>query len=214
MIGFLYRKAQYFLRLHKHRVEWRKANAHNRTIASTFFHKEKVKVGKYTYGDLHIISYGEDNSGLEIGNYVSIADRVKFLLGGNHYYKRFTNFPFKAIFIDYKIIETWTKGKTIIEDDVWIGTEAFIMPGVRVGKGAIVGARAVVSKDVPPYAVVAGNPARVVKYRFSEELINKIKDIDFSTLPPELMLNNESIYKKEEDFDDLISLIKSHDQKK
>ena len=65
-------------------------------------------------------------------------------------------------------------GDTIIGNDVWIGTEAMIMSGVTIGSGAVISARAVVSKDVPPYAIVAGNPALIVKYRFTEEKIEKL----------------------------------------
>jgi serine acetyltransferase len=69
------------------------------------------------------------------------------------------------------------KGDIIIENDVWIGAKATIMSGVRIGNGAIVAAGSVVSKDVPPYAIVAGNPAKVVKYRFSDEQIKKLLSI-------------------------------------
>jgi acetyltransferase-like isoleucine patch superfamily enzyme len=207
MIGFLYRKAKYFLDLHKHRTEWRKHNQHNRTIASSYFPKERVKVGKYTYGDLHIQSQNDVDEGLEIGHYCSIARGVWFLLGGNHMYKRFSTYPFNAIFVGVHIIETTTKGKIIVKDDVWIGVEAFIMPGVTIGQGAIVAARSVVTKDVPPYAIVAGNPARVVKYRFSQEHINKLSTIDYSTLSPDLIIANQKAYHKEEDFDEILQVI-------
>lgn len=207
MIGFLWRKGKYFLSLHKHRVDWRKLNVHNRTIASTFFPIDKVKVGKYTYGDLHIQNHNEANEGLEIGHYVSIAKGVQFLLGGNHCYKRFTTFPFRAIFISDKIIETTSRGKIVVEDDVWIGTEAFIMPGVKIGKGAIVAARSVVTKDVPPYSIVGGNPAAVIKYRFSEDNIRKAMSIDFATLSPQTILDNIPLYEKEEDFDAILKLL-------
>lgn len=207
MLKFFVSKAKQYLSLHRHRVEWRKLNAHNRTIASSYFPKDKVKVGKYTYGDLHIQSQKDYNEGLEIGNYVSIARDVWFLLGGDHCYKRFSNYPFRAIFIDDSIIETTTKGKIIVEDDVWIGTEAFIMPGVKIGQGAIIAAKAVVTKHVPPYSIVGGNPAKIIKYRFKEELINKLLKVDFSKLPPNVILENEELYLKEEDFDDLLSII-------
>jgi acetyltransferase-like isoleucine patch superfamily enzyme len=210
MIGFLYRKAKYFLQLHKHRTDWRKQNQHNRTIASTFFPKEKVTIGKYTYGDLHVQSQNDVGEGLEIGHYCSIARGVCFLLGGNHYYKRFSTYPFQAIFIGDSIIETTTKGKTIVGDDVWFGVEAFIMPGVKIGKGAIVAARAVVTKDVPPYAIVGGNPAAIIKYRFKEELIEKLMKLDFATFDPQIVLKNEAAYKREEDFDEIIGLLSAN----
>ncbi len=196
------------MRLHRHRVQWRKLNAHNRTIASTFFPIDKVKVGKFTYGDLHIQSQNDEGEGLEIGHYCSIARGVCFLLGGNHYYKRFTTYPFKAIFIGDHIIETTTKGKIIVGDDVWIGVEAFIMPGVKIGQGAIVAARSVVTKDVPPYAIVGGNPAAIIKYRFPYEVIEKLLRIDFSKIEPQTILENAKAYEKENDFEEILSLLK------
>jgi len=69
------------------------------------------------------------------------------------------------------------KGDIIIENDVWIGATATIMSGVKISNGAVVGAGSVVTKDVPPYAIVAGNPAKVVKYRFTEEQIEKLLSI-------------------------------------
>ena len=205
MVGLIFHKINLYLKLTRHRRTWRQKNLHNRTIASTFFPIDKVSIGNHSYGDLHIISYGEENEGLEIGHYVSIANDVKFLLGGNHYYKRFTTYPFIVKFSDPNYIETWTKGKIVIGDDVWIGTEAFIMPGVNIGKGAIVGARAVVTQDVPPYAIVTGNPATVARYRFNEETIRKAQSIDFSKIKPEDILQHLSDYKKEIDFDDIIN---------
>ncbi len=208
MIGFLYRKTKCYLTLHRHRVQWRKLNAHNRTIASTFFPIDKVKVGKFTYGDLHIQSQNDEGEGLEIGHYCSIARGVCFLLGGNHYYKRFTTYPFKAIFIGDHIIETTTKGKIIVGDDVWIGVEAFIMPGVKIGQGAVIAAKSVVTKDVPPYAIVGGNPATIIKYRFSDEVIEKLLQIDFSEIEPQTILDNAKAYEQEDDFEKMLCLLK------
>lgn len=186
-----------YLKLYKHRKKWRKLNFHNFLVASTFFPIEKVNCGNHSYGDLHIISYGEDNEALSIGHYVSIANDVWFLLGGNHHYKRFTNYPFRAKFLDSFYIETWSKGKIIIGDDVWIGTGAFILPGVHIGQGSIIGAKAVVTTDVPPYAVVVGNPARVVKFRFSDSIISKLLRIDFSKIEPDWVLSHMDVYNDE-----------------
>lgn len=69
------------------------------------------------------------------------------------------------------------KGDTVIEDDVWIGYEATVMPGVKIGSGAIIASKSVVTKDVPPYAVVGGNPAQVIRMRFDEETIRELLDI-------------------------------------
>lgn len=206
MYSIIYRIQIYF-KLFRHRKNWRLLNSHNRTIASAFFPVSKVKVGNHSYGDLHIISYGEPNEGLEIGHFVSIANNVQFLLGGNHYYKRFSNYPFVSKFVDHKISESWSKGKIIVEDDVWIGTEAFILSGVTIGRGAIVAAKAVVTKNVPPYAIVTGNPATIIKYRFSEEVIKKISTINFGELNPQDVLNNLSAYQQENDYSVILDLL-------
>ncbi len=78
----------------------------------------------------------------------------------------------------------------MVEDDVWIGMEAMIMPGVRIGAGAIVGARAVVASDVPPYAIVAGNPARVVRRRFPDAVIEELLAIAWWNWPAERVTSN------------------------
>ena len=75
-----------------------------------------------------------------------------------------------------------TKGSIIVKDDVWIGTNAIICSGVTIGQGAIIAAGAVVTKDVAPYAIVGGNPAKVIKYRFDEGIRNKLLEIDISRL--------------------------------
>lgn len=213
MLKTVVNKIREFFRLRKHRRKWRGINKHNFTIAITHFPVEKVKVGNNTYGDLRIISYNDEGEGLEIGHYVSIANGVQFLLGGNHFYKRFTTYPFIAKFVDFEFVETWTKGKIIVGDDVWIGTEAFILSGVKIGQGAIIAAKSVVTKDVPPYAIVSGNPAAVVKYRFDDEVIKKLLEIDFATLSPNTIIEHITLYKKEGDLDELTQIIQSLVQK-
>jgi acetyltransferase-like isoleucine patch superfamily enzyme len=204
MIKFILNKLKEYNRLYQHKKAWRACNRHNFTIALGFFPINKVKVGNHSYGDLKIINYGEENEGLEIKNYVSIANGVQFLLGGNHYYKRFTTYPIQAKFVSSEIVETWSKGKIVVNDDVWIGTEAFIMAGVTIGQGAIIGARAVVTQDIPPYAIAAGNPAKVVKYRFTEAQIKQLLLLDYSKITPQQILANKALYEQESVTDELV----------
>lgn len=168
------------------RKKWRKQNKHNLTVAVNNFPENLVKVGKYTYGPLNIKSWGAENEGLEIGSYVSIAEGVKFLLSGNHFLKNFSTYPIKTyISLEKNAIEVFSKGKIVIKDDVWIGSEAMILSGVTVEQGAIIAARSVVTKDVPAYSIVAGNPAKIVKYRFSQEIIEELKKVKFSNIREE-----------------------------
>jgi virginiamycin A acetyltransferase len=155
-----------------------------------------IIVGDYTYYDdledpfnfeknvLYHFDFLGDK--LVIGKFCAIGSGAKFIMnGGNHETKPVSTYPF-AIFgngwekitegIDLK--EKYpTKGDTTIGNDVWIGHEAVIMPGVKIGDGAVVATKAVVTKDVPPYSIVAGNPAQVAKMRFSEDTIAKLQQI-------------------------------------
>lgn len=160
---------------------WRKINAHNETTIKNLFDFDKVKVGKSTYGALHVYQWGHPDERLDIGDYVSIADDVTFLLGGNHSYRGITTFPVKVKFLGHAR-EAQTKGAICVADDVWIGHNALILSGVHIGQGAIIAAGSVVNKDVPPYSIVAGNPARVVKYRFSQDVIDKLMKINFKMI--------------------------------
>lgn len=134
------------------------------------------KFGKGTYSkDLHVFSWGEGSS-LEIGAFCSIAEGVKIFLGGEHRVDWVTTYPFSAL---WESASSFTghpksKGDVIIGNDVWIGTEAVIMSGVRIGDGAVISARALVARDVPPYSIVVGNPARIIKKRFDDEIINRL----------------------------------------
>ena len=128
----------------------------------------------------------QSESVVRIGNYCSIAGEVYFFVDGNHSYHHASTFPFYEI----KKIETgekngWGKGAPKIGHDVWIGEKSMIMSGVTIGTGAVVGAGSVVTKDVPPYAVVAGNPAVVKKYRFDKETIQKLLQSEWWNLPRE-----------------------------
>jgi acetyltransferase-like isoleucine patch superfamily enzyme len=115
---------------------------------------------------------------------VSISEGVTFLLGGNHPYQGITTFPVKVKFLGHAK-EAQTKGAIKVGDDVWLGHNAMIMSGVHIGQGAVVAAGAVVTCDVPPYAIVAGNPARVVKYRFAETAIKELLKINYTNISPQ-----------------------------
>lgn len=170
--------------------EWRNSNLHNGTTISNVREPNKVKVGNYSYGPLNVYSWNNDDEFLEIGHFVSIADSVEFLLGGNHKSHFITNFPVRAIFLKTQRNEALTKGKITVKDDVWIGHGATILSGVTIGQGAIVGAKSVVTKDVEPYSIVAGNPANIIGYRFDSGVIEYLKKIDFSKVTPNMMIEN------------------------
>lgn len=147
--------------------------------------REPVTWGKYSYADEAIdVSFAEDAS-LTIGKFCSIARGCKIILGGNHRGDWISTFPFPAMFEgspdipDYQV----SKGDVTIGNDVWIGAGVTVLAGVTIGDGAIIGAGSVVVKDVAPYAVVAGNPARFKKYRFSHENIELLLEIQWWDWP-------------------------------
>ncbi len=165
--------------------QWRKMNGHNRTIANSIFDIKTVSVGKESYGKINIVSFGSDNK-LTIGNYVSIADGVSFVLQADHYTNHISLYPFKVMFTGAES-EAISKGDIVVDDDVWFGFGATVLSGVHIGQGAVIAARAVVTKDVPPYAIVGGVPARVIKYRFPNDLVEKLTKIDYEKVSPELI---------------------------
>lgn len=146
-----------------------------------------------SYGRLEIYGWEAENEGLLIGDYVSIADEVKFILGGNHHYKSFSNYPFK-VKLRIQKNEAYSNGPIIVEDDVWIGMGSTILSGVRIGKGSVIAAGSVIVKDVEPYSIVGGNPAKQIKMRFDKDLITKIKDFNLRDLDLEIVKKNIDIF--------------------
>lgn len=153
----------------------------------------RISVGRFTYGSPQFKVW-EDDESVTIGAFCSIADEVVLFGGGEHRPEWVTTYPLRIAFGDPlagKDGHPATKGPTRIGNDVWIGYGATVMSGVTVGDGAIIGARAVVTRDVPPYAIVTGNPARVARYRFSEEVIAALLDIRWWDWPIEKIHANQ-----------------------
>ena len=136
-----------------------------------YLDKSKIEIGDFTYGEPIIRSWardGEENARCIIGKFCSIGGNVQIILGGNHRNDWVTTYPFNQLLPEnYGYIKGHpaTKGDVIIGNDVWIGSDVKILSGVHIGDGATIAASAVVAKDVPAYAVVAGNPAVLKKWR-------------------------------------------------
>lgn len=138
----------------------------------------KYSIGSFTYGDPRILTWG-DQSTLKIGKFCSISAEVTILLVGEHRTDWVTTYPFNVLFKEFHQLSGHpaTKGDVIIGNDVWIGTRSTILSGVKIGDGAVIGACSVVTKDVPPYAIVAGNPAKIIRMRFKAETIRDLLQI-------------------------------------
>ncbi|MBD3750776.1 MAG: CatB-related O-acetyltransferase [Sphingobacteriales bacterium] len=158
-----------------------------------------VEVGEHTYiNGLTVFSWGL-SSKVSIGKYCSIADSVTFIAGGEHHKDWVSTFPFMDRW-KIKEIEAQapgsSKGDIVIGHDVWIGHGATVLSGVTIGHGAIIGAMAVVAKNVPPYAIVVGNPAKIIKYRFTPEFINTLLTIKWWDWPEEQVEKEQGLFTK------------------
>lgn len=173
----------------KYIKQYRKKNSHNETYPANNFRLDKLSVGKSTYGEIYILDHSNEDTTVSVGHFCSIAPGVKFILGSDHPLHFLSSYPFK-VKTNLQEYEAISKGSIIIQDDVWIGTNSIILSGVQVSQGAIVAAGSVVSKDVPPYAVVGGIPAKIIKYRFSKKIIARLLQIDYSKFSLDQIKNN------------------------
>lgn len=161
-----------------------------------FITNPHIIVGDYSYYDdlegpedfehknvLYHYPFMEDK--LIIGKFCAIATDAKFIMNGaNHKTSGISTYPFSIFGNGWEKVmpkpgELPYKGDTVIGNDVWIGYDATIMPGIKIGDGAVIGAKSVVTKDVPPYAVVGGNPAKIIKMRFDESTIQTLLKIQW-----------------------------------
>jgi virginiamycin A acetyltransferase len=146
----------------------------------------RYSVGRFSYGcpaPIIIDDLSNPQATFKIGSFCSVGPNVTVLLGHEHRIDWVTTYPFSCVFDGFdEIVEhsnALTNGSVTIGNDVWIGMNAFILDDVNVSSGAIVGACSVVTKDVEPYTIVAGNPARVVGKRFDEKTISKLLQISW-----------------------------------
>jgi virginiamycin A acetyltransferase len=173
-----------------------------------FVNQPNIEVGDFSYYDdpegpehfvqrcvLHHYDFMGDK--LVIGKFCAIATGATFIMNGaNHAMTGFSTFPFNIFGhgweegFDEATIEAGFRGHTVIGNDVWIGHEATTMPGVSIGDGAIVAAKSVVVADVPPYAIVGGNPARPIRLRFSDDVVAELLDIRWWDWPVEKITRN------------------------
>lgn len=186
-----------YLKLKLLNKKFKKLNPKTKIRIINDHHLYLVESGKYSFGVPNIVSYGGKDEKLIIGNYCSIAAGATFILSGEHHTNTFTTYSLKNLCFGDKNDETICKGPIKICDDVWIGYNAIILSGVTIGQGAIVGANSLVTKDVEPYSIVGGNPAKFIRYRYPIELVEEMKKIDFSKIEPtQLKLIEELVYRK------------------
>ncbi len=168
--------------------------------------RPNIIVGDYTYYDddtgaerfeEHVTHHYEFlGDKLIIGKFCAIAKGVEFVMNGaNHRMNSVTTYPFNIMGEGWEkatpaLTDLPFKGDTVVGNDVWFGAGITVMPGVHIGDGAIIAARSVVTKDVAPYAIVGGNPARLIRQRFDDELTDYLLRIKWWDWPPEKIFAN------------------------
>lgn len=163
----------------------------------------QIIVGDYTYYDdpvdvrnfeknvLYLFPFMQDK--LIIGKFCQIATGVRFLMnGGNHAMTGVSTYPFKVFGKSWASapVNVVSKGDTIVGNDVWIGNSATVMQGITIGHGAIIGTNALVTKDVAPYTIVGGNPARCIRPRFDEDVVAFLLHLAWWDWPMEKMVSH------------------------
>lgn len=173
------------IRMNAYKREWIRNNSHNYTTPVRKIDKSIISIGNNTYGEINVVSFN-NKSHITIGNYVSIAENVTFLLDTEHHMDYISTYPFREKMFGAGE-EAFSKGNIVIDDDVWIGYGATILSGVHIGQGAVVAAGALITKDVPAYAIVGGSPAKIIRYRFDQDTVKKMIQIDYSKMTREFV---------------------------
>lgn len=171
---------------------WRNPRNETRIFLARQIRRYGFSVGEHSYGNPKV-RFADQGHRLVIGRFCSIADKVEILLGGGHHMRWTSTFPFSAFpdawpgsdrLPDYRA----GGGDVTIGSDVWIGSGAMIMPGVTIGHGAVIAARAVVARDVAPYTLAAGVPARALRTRLAEDLVAGLLETAWWELPDEALV--------------------------
>ena len=186
---------KYFLMNIKHHVSLKNViTAPNIIVGDYTYYDDSVAPTEFEKNNV-LFNYPEFGDKLIIGKFCSIASGTKFIMGSaNHRLGSVTTYPFNVFGGSWQentpdhMSQLPFKGDTVIGNDVWIGRESIIMPGVKIGDGAIIAAYSVVTKDVEPYSVVGGNPARFIKKRFNDELIELLLEFKWWDLSPEKLV--------------------------
>ncbi len=187
----IYNRLKYKLFLRK----WCAINKDSATVPMRIVPFNQVIVGKHSYGSFDVYLFNDSNK-LIIGNYVSIGPEVIFNVSADHHTETLSTYPFAAHILKAGK-EGVSKGDIIIDDDVWIGSKAIILSGVHIGQGAVVAAGATVTKDVEPYSIVGGTPAKLIKKRFPADIINQMCKLDYSQLNDEMIKDHANVLYKE-----------------
>lgn len=153
--------------------------------------RKNIEIGDYTYGQPTVYSW-TDKYSLRIGKFCSIAVNTIIFLDGNHHVDWVSTYPFGELIKDIpKNPDHPTgKGDVIIGHDVWIGRDSMILSGVNIGNGAVIAAGSVVTKNVEDYEIVGGNPAKHIKFRFSDEQIKTLNTIQWWNWPLDKIIRN------------------------
>jgi chloramphenicol O-acetyltransferase type B len=178
-------------------------------IPALSYADSRVSVGEFTYGNPRFFLW-HDAERIEIGKYCSIAEETAIMGGGEHRSDWVTTHPLRIAFADplaYQDGHPATKGPTRIGNDVWLGYRSVVLSGVSIGDGAIIGAGSIVTRDVPPYAIVAGNPATEVRRRFTQQQIDDLLTIKWWNWPAQEVRNHISVLCSS-DIDTFIKLAK------
>lgn len=191
---------------------------------SNLLKKKNVEIGDYTYYSDNKNSPENFYNNIEhhyeflgdkliIGKFCAIAEGIKFIMNGaNHRMDGITTYPFNIFACGWekvtpKLEQLPFKGDTVIGNDVWIGQNVTIMPGVKIGDGAIIATNSTVTKDVEPYAIVGGNPAKIIKKRFSDEIIKLLLELQWWNWADEKIFDNLEKLVAASDIDTIKSLL-------